>query len=107
MCIEERLERIEAKLLMLCERQQIREWYSVEEFARLVGRTEFTCREWCRHGRIHAKKKGSGRGAHTGWAIAHEELQRYQREGLLPAVHKRTELPSESSSLSMRLGREL
>jgi hypothetical protein len=81
--IEERLERIEAKLLMLCERQQIRDWYSVEEFARLVGRTEFTCREWCRHGRIHAKKKVSGRGAHAAWAISHEELQRYQREGLL------------------------
>ena len=34
--VEQRLKRIEAKLLMLCERQQIREWYAVEEFARLV-----------------------------------------------------------------------
>ncbi len=83
MNIEERLERIEAQLLMLCERQQVREWYSVEEFARIVGRSELTCREWCRHGRIHAEKKFSGRGAHTAWAISHEELQRYQREGLL------------------------
>ena len=81
--VQERLERIEAKLLMLCERQQFRDWYSVKEFARIVKRAEFTCREWCRHGRIHAKKKTSGRGAHTGWAISHEELQRYQREGLL------------------------
>ena len=81
--VEERLERIEAKLLMLCERQQIRDWYSVEEFARIVRRSEFTCREWCRHGRIHAKKKVSGRGAHTAWAISHEELQRYRSEGLL------------------------
>ena len=81
--VEERLERIEAKLLMLCERQQIRDWYAVEEFARLVRRSEFTCREWCRHGRIHAKKKCSGRGAHAAWAISHEELQRYQRDGLL------------------------
>ena len=83
MNIEERLDRIEAKLLMLCERQQFREWYSVEEFARFVGRSEFTCREWCRHGRIRAEKKFSGRGAHAAWAISHEELQRYQREGLL------------------------
>ena len=81
--VEERLERIEAKLLMLCERQQIREWYAVEEFARLVRRSEFTYREWCRNGRIHAKKKVSGRGAYSAWAISHEELQRYQREGLL------------------------
>jgi hypothetical protein len=83
MTIEERLERIEAKLLMLCDRPQIRDWYSVEEFARIVMRAEFTCREWCRRGRIHAKKKCSGRGAHAAWAISHEELERYQRDGLL------------------------
>ncbi len=84
MTLEQRLEKIEAMLLILVERQQAREWYSVEEFARIVGRTEFTCREWCRHGRIMAEKKGSGRGAHAAWAISHAELLRFQREGLLP-----------------------
>ena len=64
MTVDERLEKIEAMLAVLVERQQVREWYSVEEFARIVGRAEFTCREWCRHGRIKAEKKDSGRGAY-------------------------------------------
>jgi predicted site-specific integrase-resolvase len=84
MTLEERLEKIEAMLVILVERQQVREWYSVEEFARIVGRAEFTCREWCRHGRIRAEKKGSGRGAYASWAVSHEELLRYQRGGLIP-----------------------
>ncbi len=84
MTLEERLERIETMLAVLVERQQVREWYSVEEFSRIVGRSEFTCREWCRHGRIHAEKKFSGRGAHAAWAISHAEFERFQREGLRP-----------------------
>ena len=84
MTLEERLERIETMLAALVERQQVREWYSVEEFARIVGRSEFTCREWCRHGRIHAEKKFSGRGAHAAWAISQAEFERFQREGLQP-----------------------
>jgi hypothetical protein len=84
MTLEQRLERIEAMLVVLVERQQVREWYSVEEFARIVGRAEFTCREWCRHGRIRAEKKDSGRGAYAAWTISHAELLRFQREGLLP-----------------------
>jgi hypothetical protein len=83
MTVEERLEKIESLLVVLVERQQVREWYSIEEFARLVGRSEFTCREWCRHGRINAVKKDSGRGAYASWAISHDELLRFQREGLL------------------------
>lgn len=82
MTLEERLTRIEALLAVLVHSQQVREWYGVEEFARIVRRSEFTCREWCRQGRIQAEKKNSGRGAHAAWTIAHEELLRYQREGL-------------------------
>ncbi len=83
MTVEERLEKIENLLVVLVERQQVREHYSVEEFARIVGRAEFTCREWCRHGRIKAEKKGCGRGAYASWVISHEELLRFQRDGLL------------------------
>jgi len=78
-----RLENIEAMLAVLVEQHQAREWYSVDQFAAIVDRSEFTCREWCRLGRVKAEKKRSGRGAHAAWAISLQELQRYQREGLL------------------------
>ena len=84
MTVEERLEKIEALLVVLVERQQVREWYSIEELAVILGKAEFTCREWARHGRIRAEKKLSGRGAHAQWVVSHEELLRYRREGLLP-----------------------
>jgi hypothetical protein len=84
MTLEERLDKIESLLVSLVERDRVREFYSVEEFARIVGRAEFTCREYCRNFRINAVKKDSGRGGSKGWAIAHSELIRFQREGLLP-----------------------
>jgi hypothetical protein len=82
--ISGRLDRIESMLTSLVERESIREWYSTEQFARLVGKAEFTCREWARLGRIHAEKRRSGRGAHAAWVVSHTELLRYQRDGLLP-----------------------
>ena len=82
--IEDRLSRIEAMLATLVERQAVREYYTPEEFARIVGREAFTCREYCRLGRVRALKKASGRGKHASWVIPHEELIRFQREGLLP-----------------------
>ena len=82
--IENRLSRIEAMLAELVERQAIKEYYTPEEFARIVGREPFTCREYCRLGRVHALKKSSGRGKHASWVIPHAELLRFQREGLLP-----------------------
>jgi hypothetical protein len=84
MSLEEKLNKIETLLLVLVERQQVREWYSVEEFARIVGRAPYTVRQWANNRRIVASKKESGRGAHASWAISHEELLRFQREGLLP-----------------------
>ncbi|HEY7326452.1 MAG TPA: helix-turn-helix domain-containing protein [Gemmataceae bacterium] len=90
MTVEERLERIEAMLSALVERQTVRDWYSTEQFAQLVGKSEFTIRECCRLGRLKAEKRRSGRGAHPAWVISHEELQRFQREGLLPRLPIRT-----------------
>lgn len=84
MSIEERLERIEAMLALLVERQATKEFYEIEEFARLVGKAPFTVREWARHGHIRAEKKLSGRGAYARWVVPHAELLRYQREGMLP-----------------------
>jgi hypothetical protein len=80
----DRLDRIETALTNLIDKQAIRDWYSTDEFARVVGKAEFTVREWCRHRRIKAEKRLSGRGAHPAWAISHAEMLRFQREGLLP-----------------------
>jgi hypothetical protein len=84
MSIEERLDELRDMILVLVKGQQVREYYSTDEFAKLVGKAEFTVREWCRLHRIHASKRRSGRGAHPAWVIAHEELLRFQKEGLLP-----------------------
>jgi hypothetical protein len=85
--IEERLDRIESLLAVLVERQTVKEFYEIEEFARIVSREPFTCREWARLGRIKAEKKNSGRGPHARWVVPHSELLRYQKEGLL-AIRK-------------------
>lgn len=85
----DRLERIEAALKMLVQRQAIKGWYTTDELAQIVGKAEFTVREWCRHGRLRAEKRMSGRGAYSAWVVSHEELLRYQREGLLP-LHRPT-----------------
>src|SRR5208283_4125967 len=96
MTVEERLEKIEAMLVVLVERQAVREWYTTHEFARMVGKAEFTIREYCRLGRLRAEKRGSGRGAYPAWVISQSEFMRFQRDGLLPgAAHEksRRELP--------------
>ena len=84
-----RLDRIEVHLAemrdLMASQKTIKDWYTTEEFAALVGKAEFTVREWCRLGRVRAEKRQSGRGKHCAWVIAHDELLRYQREGLLPA----------------------
>ena len=82
--ILERLDRLEAMLTVLVERQTVKEYYSVEEFAAMVGRGSYTVREWARLGRIRAEKKQSLRGKYPLWVIAHAEVLRYEKEGLLP-----------------------
>lgn len=69
---------------LLVRQRTVKDFYSIEEVAKILGRAEFTVRQWCRNGRVNAKKQGSGRGKHQNWVISHEELQRYQRDGLLP-----------------------
>lgn len=80
----ERLIRLEDTIVQLAQRQAVKEWYSTEELAQLLGKAEFTVREWCRLGRVNAEKKHSGRGKFPAWAVSHDELQRIRREGLLP-----------------------
>jgi hypothetical protein len=71
-----RLDRIEGMLTVLVERQTIKDFYATDEFAVIVGKTEFTVREWCRLGRVRAEKRLSGRGAHASWVVSHQELLR-------------------------------
>jgi hypothetical protein len=80
-----RLERIEAARAELLRQRTAKEWYSTPEVAETLSRAEYTVREWCRQGRIRARKKPCGRGKGGEWLVAHEELTRLRNEGLLPA----------------------
>jgi hypothetical protein len=78
------LEKIESQLATLVSREKIRDWYTTEQFAKEVGKAEFTVRAWCRNGRVNAQKRHSGRGSTPAGVVSHDELLRYQREGLIP-----------------------
>jgi hypothetical protein len=82
----QRLDRIESALAELLLQKTIKEWYSTSEMARILDRAEYTVREWCRQGRIQAKKKACGRGKAGEWLVSHEELMRLKNEGLLPTL---------------------
>jgi hypothetical protein len=82
-----RLMKIETLLASLVEQRTIKEWYTTAEVAAILGKAEFTVREWCRLGRVRAEKKKCGRGPASEWIISHEELTRIRNEGLLPDQH--------------------
>jgi hypothetical protein len=87
--IVERLDRIESVLDTLVRAKAVKERYSTAEIAQALGRAEYTVREWCRLGRIHATKRQYARGAYPEWLVSHEELQRIRNEGLLPPPNHR------------------
>ena len=82
--IQERLSRIEEVLEHLRQERTVKDWYTTTEVATLLGKAEFTVREWCRLGRVHAAKRSCGRGCSQEWIISHDELTRIRNEGLLP-----------------------
>jgi len=79
-----RLDRIESALADLRLQRTVKEWYSTAEVAEILNRADYTVREWCRQGRIRAKKKPCGRGKGGEWLVSHEDLTRLKNEGLLP-----------------------
>jgi transposase len=79
-----RLMRMEAMLETLVREKTVKEWYSTAEVASILGKSDYTVREWCRLGRVSASKKSHARGAYPEWLIGHEELQRLRNVGLLP-----------------------
>ena len=70
----ERLNRIEESLQILLQQRVVQASYSTAAAARVLGKADFTVREWCRHHRIHAEKRPCGRGNSQEWMISHEEL---------------------------------
>ena len=82
--IVERLDELKQSLETLAEQRPHKDWYTVAELAQVLGRAEYTVREWCRRRRINACKKQFPRGAYPEWLISHEELVRVRNEGLLP-----------------------
>lgn len=80
----QRLERIEESLQQLLRERVVQTFYSTADVAKLLGKAEFTVREWCRLERVRAEKRATGRGRSLEWMIPHSELERIRAEGLLP-----------------------
>ena len=78
------LTRIESKLDAISQEKQLLDFYSIEEFAKRVNRSNFSVREWARLRRVNAEKRPCGRGNSQEWQISHAELLRYLSHGLLP-----------------------
>jgi excisionase family DNA binding protein len=69
---------INTKVDALMEAQTIKERYSPAEIALLLGRSDYTVREWCRKRQIPAEKTANGRD----WIISHETLLRLKNREL-------------------------
>ena len=80
-----RLTNIETMLRQALSAKEVtQECYSTSDAAKILGKAEWTVREWCRLGRVNAEKRASGRGTAKEWMIGHAELCRIRSEGLLP-----------------------
>ena len=99
----DRLRRIEEAVSFLVQQRTVKDWYSTAEAAAILGKAEFTVREWCRLGRVHAQKRQSGRGSFPAWVISHAEVQRIQREGLV-ALSPCASHPCKLACLQQRRG---
>ncbi|MGL6076760.1 MAG: helix-turn-helix domain-containing protein [Fimbriiglobus sp.] len=82
--LQTRVAELEAVVARVALARPEQEWYSTSEAAEMLGRAEWTVREWCRLKRVNAGKRRCGRGAHCEWAISRTELIRIMNEGLLP-----------------------
>ena len=78
--ILDKLQRIEDAIGQLLRQKSAKEWYTTAEVAEIVGKSEYTVREYCRKGQIKAEKAPNGRG----WLVSHAELERLRNYGPLP-----------------------
>jgi hypothetical protein len=82
--LDERLPATQTDLSAMTQQRLVKDYYSTEEVARIVGKAPYTVREWCRYGRLRGEKRKCGRGNSKEWAVSHAEVLRYQNEGLRP-----------------------
>ena len=83
--LDERLARIEDLLSKPSNGKEFRkDWFTVPEAAEMLEKQPYTIREWCRLGRIEAKKRECGRGRTSEWVISKEAIERYLNDGLSP-----------------------
>jgi hypothetical protein len=84
--IELQVASLTEKLRDIADAQQplIPETLTVNQFAQYVNRRPYTCREWCRAGRIICSRANTGRGPYRSYVIGRDELRRYLEQGLLP-----------------------
>lgn len=79
-----RIDRLESKLDQLLTKEAVREFYTTAQFADRVGKSKDTIAGHCQNGRIRATRKRNGRGGKLEYSISHDELLRFERDGLLP-----------------------
>lgn len=84
--LTEDIAELKAMLRQLLAQPVTKEKYTTAEVSELLGKAEYTVREWCRQGRIQAIKKPCGRGKAGEWLITHDELTRLRNDGLLPLL---------------------
>jgi Helix-turn-helix domain len=82
--IDERLDRIESLLAALVEQKLVKDYYTTAEVGKILDKSDYTVREWCRQGRVHGSKRECGRGTASEWVISRAELDRIKNEGLRP-----------------------
>lgn len=73
---------------LLVGQRTIKDWYSPDEVAEILGKQPYTVREWCRYMRINARKRPTGRGDAKEWEISRDEVERIKCHGLLPIPAK-------------------
>ena len=78
---------------LLVSQRTIKDWYSPDEVAKILGKQPYTVREWCRYMRINARKRPTGRGDAKEW----EDLPRGVGEDQEP----RPDLPSRPNTESI------
>lgn len=80
---------LKEKVEQLVTTQTVQDHYSTEEFARLTGLEARTVRDYLNENRLNGEKKRSGHGRSKTWAVPHQELLRFRKEGLLPLGNRR------------------